>query len=190
MMPLILLKDLEMTKFMMNTLNSAVLFLKYNRFLSSIFCITHITYCTDVVIPIEIIAWITFGFNLNVFSSLVCHFVVFIVFIFCCCYYDTNKKKHWFVLVIGKQRRLKQAKEEAQEEIEKYRLERDRQFKEFEAKVSVIEAKSNKNYWKVKLFFCSAEILTLLFLFSSLLSVPAHGLKRKCCCQNWCGHSY
>lgn len=35
----------------------------------------------------------------------------------------------------GKQRRLKQAKEEAQEEIEKYRLERDRQFKEFEAKV-------------------------------------------------------
>lgn len=36
----------------------------------------------------------------------------------------------------GKQRRLKQAKEEAQEEIEKYRLERDRQFKEFEAKVS------------------------------------------------------
>lgn len=35
----------------------------------------------------------------------------------------------------GKQRRLKQAKEEAQEEIEKYRQERDRQFKEFEAKV-------------------------------------------------------
>lgn len=34
-----------------------------------------------------------------------------------------------------KQRRLKQAKEQAQEEIEKYRLERDRQFKEFEAKV-------------------------------------------------------
>lgn len=38
-------------------------------------------------------------------------------------------------LIKGKQRRLKQAKEEAQEEIEKYRLERDRQFKEFEAKV-------------------------------------------------------
>lgn len=31
---------------------------------------------------------------------------------------------------------MKQAKEEAQEEIEKYRLERDRQFKEFEAKVN------------------------------------------------------
>jgi V-type H+-transporting ATPase subunit G len=30
---------------------------------------------------------------------------------------------------------LKQAKEEAQDEIEKYRQERDRQFKEFEAKV-------------------------------------------------------
>lgn len=36
----------------------------------------------------------------------------------------------------GKQRRLKQAKEEAQEEIERYRQERERQFKEFEAKVS------------------------------------------------------
>jgi hypothetical protein len=31
---------------------------------------------------------------------------------------------------------LKQAKEEAQDEIEKYRQERERQFKEFEAKVS------------------------------------------------------
>lgn len=36
---------------------------------------------------------------------------------------------------LGKQRRLKQAKEEAQDEIEKYRAERERQFKEFEAKV-------------------------------------------------------
>lgn len=35
----------------------------------------------------------------------------------------------------GKARRLKQAKEEAQDEIEKYRQEKDRQFKEFEAKV-------------------------------------------------------
>lgn len=34
----------------------------------------------------------------------------------------------------GKQKRLKQAKEEAQDEIEKYRLERERQFKEFENK--------------------------------------------------------
>lgn len=39
------------------------------------------------------------------------------------------------MFIKGKQRRLKQAKEEAQDEIEKYRLERDRQFKEFEAKV-------------------------------------------------------
>lgn len=39
------------------------------------------------------------------------------------------------LILIGKQRRLKQAKEEAQEEIEKYRQERERQFKEFEAKV-------------------------------------------------------
>lgn len=34
----------------------------------------------------------------------------------------------------GKARRLKQAKEEAQDEIEKYRKERERQFREFEAK--------------------------------------------------------
>lgn len=35
---------------------------------------------------------------------------------------------------LGKARRLKQAKEEAQDEIEKYRKERERQFREFEAK--------------------------------------------------------
>lgn len=35
----------------------------------------------------------------------------------------------------GKAKRLKQAKEEAQDEVEKYRQERERQFKEFEAKV-------------------------------------------------------
>lgn len=34
----------------------------------------------------------------------------------------------------GKARRLKQAKDEATDEIEKYRSERERQFKEFEAK--------------------------------------------------------
>lgn len=51
---------------------------------------------------------------------------------------DTFTNKSAFTLILGKQRRLKQAKEEAQEEIEKYRLERDRQFKEFEAKVTVI----------------------------------------------------
>lgn len=39
------------------------------------------------------------------------------------------------ILYIGKARRLKQAKDEATEEIEKYRQERDKQFKEFEAKV-------------------------------------------------------
>lgn len=37
--------------------------------------------------------------------------------------------------ISGKARRLKQAKDEATEEIEKYRQERERQFKEFEAKV-------------------------------------------------------
>lgn len=34
----------------------------------------------------------------------------------------------------GKAKRLKQAKEEAQDEIEKYRKERERQFSDFEAK--------------------------------------------------------
>jgi hypothetical protein len=36
---------------------------------------------------------------------------------------------------LGKARRLKQAKDEATEEIEKYRGEREKQFKEFENKV-------------------------------------------------------
>lgn len=38
----------------------------------------------------------------------------------------------------GKARRLKQAKEEAQDEIEKYRQEREKQFRDFEAKVSIV----------------------------------------------------
>lgn len=60
---------------------------------------------------------------------------------------EARKRKldfHWFFEEIfsqysfsGKQKRLKQAKEEAQDEIEKYRAERERQFKEFEAKVSL-----------------------------------------------------
>ena len=38
-------------------------------------------------------------------------------------------------MITGKAKRLKQAKEEAQDEVEKYRQERERQFKDFEAKV-------------------------------------------------------
>ena len=38
---------------------------------------------------------------------------------------------------------MKQAKEEAQDEIEKYRQERERQFKEFESKVSVLYEKKS-----------------------------------------------
>jgi hypothetical protein len=45
--------------------------------------------------------------------------------------YELNSK----LWISGKARRLKQAKEEAQDEIEKYRQERERQFKEFETKV-------------------------------------------------------
>jgi len=40
-----------------------------------------------------------------------------------------------FNLILGKARRLKQAKEEAQSEIEAYRQEREKQFKDFESKV-------------------------------------------------------
>ena len=40
--------------------------------------------------------------------------------------------------ILGKARRLKQAKEEAQSEIEAYRQEREKQFKEFESKVNII----------------------------------------------------
>lgn len=39
-----------------------------------------------------------------------------------------------YLHIIGKARRLKQAKEEAQDEIEKYRQEREKQFRRFEAK--------------------------------------------------------
>jgi hypothetical protein len=42
---------------------------------------------------------------------------------------------------VGKARRLKQAKDEATEEIEKYRNEREKQFKDFENKVR--ETKKN-----------------------------------------------
>lgn len=38
-------------------------------------------------------------------------------------------------ILVGKARRLKQAKDEATEEIEKYRSEREKQFKDFETKV-------------------------------------------------------
>lgn len=52
-----------------------------------------------------------------------------------------HSSKYWyngkiFAKITGKARRLKQAKDEATEEIEKFRQERERSFKEFEAKVS------------------------------------------------------
>ena len=47
-------------------------------------------------------------------------------------------------LLTGKARRLKQAKEEAQSEIEAYRQEREKQFKEFESKVRIILASESK----------------------------------------------
>lgn len=44
-----------------------------------------------------------------------------------------------YFLVIGKNRRLKQAKEEAQAEIEQYRLQREKEFKAKEAAVSLLD---------------------------------------------------
>lgn len=42
------------------------------------------------------------------------------------------------LIQLGKARRLKQAKDEATEEIEKYRQDRDKQFKDFESKVNML----------------------------------------------------
>ena len=41
-----------------------------------------------------------------------------------------------FTLLLGKAKRLKQAKEEAQAEIDTYRKEREREFKKYEESVS------------------------------------------------------
>jgi V-type H+-transporting ATPase subunit G len=51
------------------------------------------------------------------------------------CLKNWKFRKSLIFHVLGKQKRLKQAKEQAQEEIEKYRQEREKLFKEFEAKV-------------------------------------------------------
>lgn len=44
---------------------------------------------------------------------------------------------HETVIFLGKAKRLKQAKDEATDEIERYRGEREKQFKDFENKVSL-----------------------------------------------------
>ena len=46
-----------------------------------------------------------------------------------------------YVSCTGKNRRLKQAKEEAQAEIEQYRLQREKEFKTKEAAVSLVKIK-------------------------------------------------
>lgn len=80
--------------------------------------------------------------------------------------------------IAGKQRRLKQAKEEAQEEIEKYRTERDRQFKEFEAKVKlmIIILRHSMTYKSIECIW--------------FVRFSAHGLQGKCRCKNRCRHSH
>lgn len=85
------------------------------------------------------------------------------------------------MFILGKARRLKQAKEEAQDEIEKYRQERERQFREFEAKVSTFDKRKlflkfnilNRNIPKVQ----KNTTLRIIFSFYRL----AHGIERRCC---------
>lgn len=43
---------------------------------------------------------------------------------------------NWFYHFLGKAKRLKQAKEEAQQEIEQYRAQREAQYKKYEQSVS------------------------------------------------------
>lgn len=43
---------------------------------------------------------------------------------------------NWFYYFLGKAKRLKQAKEEAQQEIEQYRAQREAQYKKYEQSVS------------------------------------------------------
>lgn len=70
-----------------------------------------------------------------------------------------NKNVYLYILqFIGKARRLKQAKEEAQDEIEKYRQEREKQFKEFEAKVSGLIIFT---FSSITLIMCSFLLATL-----------------------------
>lgn len=56
---------------------------------------------------------------------------------------------HFDVFFVGKAKRIKQAREEAQAEIEKYRQERERQFREYEVKYmgsrDDVQAKIDKN---------------------------------------------
>ena len=53
-----------------------------------------------------------------------------------------ESKKKWddykYLYFAGKARRLKQAKDEAQSEIDKFKQDREKQFKEYEANVSKI----------------------------------------------------
>lgn len=86
-------------------------------------------------------------------------------------------KQIWFCgakICAGKQRRLKQAKEEAQEEIEKYRLERDRQFKEFEAKVC--------SYHEIVVMIIIILLIVYVVFFHFRFCSAAYGLKGKRCC--------
>lgn len=63
--------------------------------------------------------------------------------------WSDNEFKIYF---LGKARRLKQAKDEATEEIEKYRGEREKQFKDFEAKVSLVLSGKNCDLFQFQIF--------------------------------------
>lgn len=81
---------------------------------------------------------------LDVFSECACVSLYFVM-------WPRNQyfANHFPPTTTGKARRLKQAKDEATEEIEKYRQEREKQFKEFEAKVCPMTSILNKNIVKL-----------------------------------------
>lgn len=91
--------------------------------------------------------------------------------------------------ILGKARRLKQAKDEATEEIEKYRQDRDKQFKEFESKVIFVGISVYHSVIYEIFHILGIKIARLTkvnyFLY---LSYTAYGLTWGCRIKNRCWH--
>lgn len=72
--------------------------------------------------------------------------------------------KNWKIYKnLGKARRLKQAKDEATEEIDKYRADRDKQFKEFESKVKLKKCFQSEELRRNVLSICGKLFLLIHF---------------------------
>lgn len=95
------------------------------------------------------------------------------------------------VFSIGKNRRLKQAKEEAQAEIEQYRLQREKEFKTKEAAVRIIflSVYSYQNHLYSYQYFCIylGEILSKIFQYCALRNASVVWLLAviMSCCYNF-----